>query len=381
MGDQDVASKNRTVPVLTREDVEARMSEAEGPGIKAFYSSVYGGFTDDYGLMTLPIDDHQVHRGHAIFDTCHLIGGYHWGLEAHLDRFMRSSVIARIDVARLPIFPGGKSAADLDSSLAADEAAAKVRSRIREILLELFAFSGCSDGMARYWMSGGTGDFHVTAYECTPSMHAMVVPMDWAKLMDEDGKGAMSVATTDVPMKPPPYCVVKSTNYLQNCHVQMAAKDKGADAGIFTYVNGDGETCVAEGPTVNCIFGTGSGKLVVPSFQYSLRGVTLLRLIELIKRELAAGSLKTLTGVEIREVRLAEVLRMAAPGDAADDGSAEEVLTECMIVSSGNMGTHVTRWDGKLLPDTEFPCAKEVGRVLRDDMRPGGGSEYMAKIL
>ena len=45
MGDQDVASKNRTVPVLTREDVEARMSEAEGPGIKAFYSIVYGGFT------------------------------------------------------------------------------------------------------------------------------------------------------------------------------------------------------------------------------------------------------------------------------------------------------------------------------------------------
>jgi hypothetical protein len=26
-------------------------------------------------LMQLPIDDHMVHRGHAVFDTCNVEGG------------------------------------------------------------------------------------------------------------------------------------------------------------------------------------------------------------------------------------------------------------------------------------------------------------------
>ena len=372
MGDEGAtyagAGKGRTLAALTRKDVEARMAARTPPekGIRAFYSSVYGGIVDEYALMAVPLDDHQVHRGHAIFDTCHIIGGSTWGLDAHLDRFMRSSRIARIDVARLPIFPGGRSAADL--AVAGEGAEAAVRARVREILVELFAHSGVRDGMSRYWMSAGTGDFHVTPYDCVPSLYAMVVPMNWDRLMDEDGRAAVRVATTDVPMKPPPYCVVKSNNYLQNAHVQMSARDKGADLGVFTYTNGAGETCVAEGPTCNCVFADRGGKLVVPSFQYALRGVTLLRLIDLVER---AEGLEALTGVEIREVRLAEVLEMAGGAGA---------LAECFIVSSGNMGTTVSSWDGTPIAARESPCAKEVGRILRADMRPGGGSEFFEKI-
>ena len=32
----------------------------------AFYSSVLGGVTTERALMTVPIDDHMVHRGHAV---------------------------------------------------------------------------------------------------------------------------------------------------------------------------------------------------------------------------------------------------------------------------------------------------------------------------
>lgn len=35
----------------------------------AFYSSRLGGITTDPALMVVPMDDHLVHRGHAVFDT------------------------------------------------------------------------------------------------------------------------------------------------------------------------------------------------------------------------------------------------------------------------------------------------------------------------
>ena len=34
--------------------------------ILAFYSSILGGITIEPALMTVPIDDHMVHRGHAV---------------------------------------------------------------------------------------------------------------------------------------------------------------------------------------------------------------------------------------------------------------------------------------------------------------------------
>ena len=42
------------------------------------------------------MDDHMVHRGHGVFDTCILIDGYLYQLEAHIDRFMLSAEKAGI---------------------------------------------------------------------------------------------------------------------------------------------------------------------------------------------------------------------------------------------------------------------------------------------
>ena len=44
-------------------------------GLFAFYSSVAGAITTAPELMTLPIDDHAIVRGHAVFDTCTLACG------------------------------------------------------------------------------------------------------------------------------------------------------------------------------------------------------------------------------------------------------------------------------------------------------------------
>lgn len=63
---------------------------------KSFYSSVIGGITTHPMFMTVPMDDHMVHRGHAVFDTAIVAGGHIYQLDQHVDRFVRSAELARI---------------------------------------------------------------------------------------------------------------------------------------------------------------------------------------------------------------------------------------------------------------------------------------------
>ena len=57
----------------------------------AFFSSELGGIVTDPALMVVSMDDHIVHRGHAVFDTASLTQGYLYQLDDHLDRFYRSA--------------------------------------------------------------------------------------------------------------------------------------------------------------------------------------------------------------------------------------------------------------------------------------------------
>ena len=62
----------------------------------AMYSSVLGGIILDPAMMSVPLDDHMVHRGHGVFDTAMILDGHLYELDPHLDRFLRSAAKARI---------------------------------------------------------------------------------------------------------------------------------------------------------------------------------------------------------------------------------------------------------------------------------------------
>jgi 4-amino-4-deoxychorismate lyase len=86
------------LPVLSPTDVLASLGalRARQPvKYAAFYSSQLGGIVTDPSLMVIPFDDHMVHRGHGIFDTAGIVRGRIYDLEAHLDRFMGSALLAR----------------------------------------------------------------------------------------------------------------------------------------------------------------------------------------------------------------------------------------------------------------------------------------------
>ena len=142
-----------TTPMFSTDNALARLRQsvhAKAGNFYAMYSSILGGIVTDQALMVLPLDDHMVHRGHAVFDTATLTHGMLYQLDPHLDRFLRSAELARIP---LP-FP---------------------RERLRQIILDTAAASGHLDGSVRYWLSAGPGGYALGPAECVGSSFYVIV--------------------------------------------------------------------------------------------------------------------------------------------------------------------------------------------------------------
>src|SRR5919109_4850880 len=219
----------------------------------AFYSSQLGGIVTDPALMVVPFDDHMVHRGHGIFDTAAIVEGKIYDLEAHLDRFLLSAERSKL---RLP----------------------SSREDMRDIIVRTTAASGKHDGSIRYWLSSGPGSLELTpAAGAEPGFFVMV----FAGLVYPDRwyTDGLKVMTTTFPIKPPLYAITKATNYLPNVLMQMEAKEKGFDNGVFIDANGH----VGESSNMNVAFVTSGGVFVHPRFDHILSGCTSLRLLELAR--------------------------------------------------------------------------------------------------
>src|SRR5919106_777360 len=167
-------------PTFTTTEALARLQQAvhaQAADFAAMYSSVLGGIVTDTALMVLPLDDHMVHRGHAVFDTAAIVNGMLYQLEAHLNRFERSASMARIP---LP-FP---------------------RSQMRDIILETAGASGQHDAAVRYWASVGPGGFGLAPGECVgSSFHVMIYA--GAKTPASAYTEGMKFITSSIPIKAP----------------------------------------------------------------------------------------------------------------------------------------------------------------------------------
>jgi 4-amino-4-deoxychorismate lyase len=315
-----------TFPVLTGGDVLARLEEMRSRqpvNYYAFYSSQLGGVVTDPALMVLPFDDHIVHRGHGIFDTAGLVNGRIYDLEAHLDRFLLSAERSNL---RLPA-----SRADM-----------------RDIIVKTTAASGRRDGSIRYWLSSGPGSLELTpAAGAEPGFFVMifgglVYPERWLT------RGAR-VMTTSYPIKAPIYAITKATDYLPNVLMQMEAKAKGFDNGVFI----DDAGHVGESSNMNVAFVTSGGVLAHPTFDHILAGCTSLRLLDLAERLRTEGVLK---GIEVRDITVAEA----------------RASREMLLVGSSVKVAPVVQWDDQVIGDGKpGPISKALLRLLDEDMTNG----------
>lgn len=289
----------------------------------AFYSSQLGGVVTDPALMVIPFDDHMVHRGHGIFDTAGIVNGRIYDLDAHLDRFLKSAERSKL------MLPG-------------------TRQEMRDIIIRTVAASGRRDGSIRYWLSSGPGSLDLMPVAgADPGFFVMIFPgLVYPEKFKTDG---VRVMTTTYPIKPPLYAITKTTNYLPNVLMQMEAKEKGFDNGVF--IDHDGH--VGESSNMNVAFVSHDDVLIHPKFDHILSGCTSLRLLELAQALVKRGLLKE---VRVTDVTLKEAL------------AAKEML----LIGSSVKVAGIVQWDANQIGDGKpGPIARELLALLEEDMRSG----------
>lgn len=314
----------RTLPVLDERKVLSELQSLRSRQpveYWAFYSSQFKGVVTDPALMVVPFDDHIVHRGHGIFDTAAIVAGKIYDLEAHLDRFLLSAERSKL---RLPAS----------------------RAEMTDIIVQTAAASGRRDGSIRYWLSSGPGSLELTpARGAEPGFFVMIFAgLSYPERWYTEG---LRVMTTTYPIKAPLYAITKATNYLPNVLMQMEAKERGFDNGVF--IDEDGH--VGESSNMNVAFVTGHGILVHPKFDHILSGCTSLRLLELAR---AHQDHARVTGVEVRDISVGEA----------------RASREMLQLGSSIKVAPVVQWDDQLIGDGKpGPVSKALLQLLEEDMR------------
>jgi branched-subunit amino acid aminotransferase/4-amino-4-deoxychorismate lyase len=239
----------------------------------AMYSSVLGGVVTHPFLMTVPVDDHMVHRGDGVFETLKCVNGSIYGLDRHLDRLERS---ARALYLQFRVS----------------------RTEIRDIARETVRISGRRDCLIRLLVSRGPGGFTVNPYECPNSQIYLVVSSLHVPTEEEYARG-MSLKSSAVPPKKPYFATVKSCNYLQN----VLMKKEAVDAGVDYTVALDEQGFMAEGASENMAIVTRDKTLKLPSFARILKGTTVSRALEMVEE---APAHNVLHGVSFGDITMGE---------------------------------------------------------------------------
>lgn len=311
-------------PILNTENAVTRLRQsahAKAANFYSMYSSILGGIVTDPALMVLPLDDHMVHRGHAVFDTATLTHGMLYQLDPHLDRLIRSA-----DGARIPLpFP---------------------RERLRQIILETAAASRQREGSVRYWLSAGPGGYALGPAECVSSSFYVIVFKQEAYPESYYREG-IKLITSQVPIKPPLFARIKSTNYLPNVLVVLEAKDAGADNGVFI----DQRGMVAESSNMNVAFVTRDRVFRHPPFDAILSGITIQRVLDFAGRLVQEGALSA--------IKLADI--------SVGEGRA---AAEMMLIGSSIKVAPVVQWDGKNIGDGKpGPITLKLLAMWNEDAR------------
>ena len=254
-----------TLPHLGLEDCQRLAEDWVKPyhqNYLAMYSSVLGGVVTDPFLMTIPVDDHMVHRGDGIFEAFKCVNGNIYNLTAHLERLERS---ARAVYLTLP--------ARLE--------------HITDLVIGTIRIAGTRDCLIRLFVSRGPGGFTTNPYEC-PSSQIYIVACNPSVYPEEQSTEGVFIKSSSIPVKKSYFATIKSCNYLPN----VLMKKEAVDAGVQYTVSIDENGFLGEGSTENIGLVTPDRTLKFPRFARILKGTTVTRVAELAESLVANGKLE-----------------------------------------------------------------------------------------
>ncbi|HUI29187.1 MAG TPA: aminotransferase class IV [Candidatus Acidoferrales bacterium] len=275
-----------------------------------FYSTFLGGFTRDRFLMSVPIDDHIVHRGDGVFDNALCIDGNYYLLNQHIERFFFSAKSIGIQ----PPF---------------------TQEELKGLSIELGILSGKKNFIARFFLSRGHGSMSVYPHEAiSPNLYILLDK--WSAPPERYYKTGMVAVTSPTGMHSPISPQVKSVDYLSNALMELAARNSGADSAIAV----DGFGNITEGSNKNVVVIGKDGVLRVPPQEKILRGTSLVRALEFAPD---LQKKKTISRVSIENIPLTEAY------------NASEIL----FLSTSLFVAPVIKYDGRTVGDGK------PGRVWR----------------
>jgi branched-chain amino acid aminotransferase len=239
-----------SIPIIDHEAWQIR-SEIERSPLYAMYASTTEAITTDPQVMTVPVDDHLVHRGDGVFESFKCVEGSIYNLSAHLERLAYSAEAIGLDIPY-------------------------TRSRLVQIIVETIRAGGQRDALIRLLLSRGVGTMGINPAACSgEQLYVVVYPLNAS-----GGVGAFSagvhVVTSAIPPKPGFFARVKSCNYLPNVLMKKEALE--ADAAFSVSIDEQG--CLGEGATENFGIVSADQRLLMPPPERVLAGTTAKRAME-----------------------------------------------------------------------------------------------------
>lgn len=286
----------------------------------AMYSGPLGGIVTDPADMTVPADDHLVHRGDGVFETLKCVDGALYGFDLHLARLRQSA-------ERIGLAPAD------DAGLAA-------------IVVQTLRAGGRRDALVRVIRSRGPGGFGVSPYECPDAQLYVVIYRLPPSFMQAHPGGARAI-TCDIPAKAGFFATIKTCNYLPNALMKKAAVDAGADFPVGL----DEQGCLAEGATENLGLVDARRVLRLPPPGRILDGITMQRA-------------RALAPVAVREGALSGVETAPIPAAALREAA------ELLVFGTTPDVTAVVNLDGRPVGDGRpGPAQQSLNRLLDADIR------------
>ena len=286
--------------------------------ILAFYEHRLGAICKNPRLMLMPLDDHMAHRGDGVFETIHAEASRLYQLPAHLARLQKSA----LGMELTPPCP---------------------YSEIQRFILQVAAAGANDHCLIRVLIGRGPGSFGVNPQEA-PEASLYIVAYAYQPHAPEFFKKGLSAFRSIYPARDASIAKIKNTNYQTSVAMTREASERGMDVALAF----DQAGCLAEAAVANVCLLDQTGSLVVPEFTHALPGTTILRLMELVQKEMP---------VLVRKVQEQEIY------------SAQEMMLTGTTVSC----VAITSFNGKPIGSgNPGPLAQHLKMLLAKDLEENG---------
>lgn len=315
-----------SIPVLSPDQIQAKLQEKSYAAQKSYlamYSTWWGGIVKEPSLMVVPVDDHIVHRGDAVFEAIKVVEGNVFLLEEHLTRLESSA--AQIFLP-LPMS----------------------RAEMRDVILKTTQETKSNNAILRLYVSRGPGGFTTNPYDSIASQMYLIVT-SFSPLAEDKYRQGVKIGRSQIPPKDAWLAKIKTCNYLPNVLMKKESVDRKID---FT-IGVDPQGFLTEGSTENVVMVDKNKNLVRPKLRHILKGTTMMRSFELAQALVAEGVLASIQEKDLTETDLLESLEVMMIGTTLD------VLP-------------VTSYEGRQIGEgRQGEVAAKMLQLLRADMKQG----------